>query len=564
MVHWRVWMGFALLGVAMAAGGLAVAKLAGVELGWGLLAYYIAAGIAVAAVPALMLRGSVYGRLAALRETMRAMHLDGDLSRRVPADGKDEVSEAARQFNELIHGFQGIVGQICFNSTRLADAANKLINGAKQVASSSDQQCSAAQATKHAIEEMNIGINQVAENAELASHYARAARELSKQGLEIVTRASHEIERIACSVEQSAQMIAALGERSQTISGIVKVIHEIADQTNLLALNAAIEAARAGEQGRGFTVVADEVRKLAERTTAATGQISDMIRAIQTEIQAAIASIGQSSTQAKEGAELARQAAESLHQINRGAEETMEKVETIATAIQEQSANAEAITGHMEDVLRMAQSNSATAAHTLQEASMLDSLATNLKEISVIFNLGSHGESAMATHGRMQATVQQAAKEAGRILEDAVKSGKILLDDLFDQNYVPIPNTKPQKYHTKFDALTDKVLPSLQERILETYKEVVYAIACDVNGYVPTHNNRYSKPLTGDEKVDFANNRTKRIFNDPVGKKCGAHEQAYLLQTYRRDTGEILHDISAPVYVMGRHWGGFRIGYRTD
>ena len=195
---------------------------------------------------------------------------------------------------------------------------------------------------------------------------------------------------------------------------------------------------------------------------------------------------------------------------------------------------------------------------------MLDSLAVNLKEISTVFKLGQRGENAMAIHARMPALVQQAAKEAGRILEDAVNGGRIKLDELFDQNYVPIPNTKPQKYHTRFDALTDKLMPALQERMLEGNKEVVYAIGADVNGYVPTHNNRYCQPLTGNEKVDFVNNRTKRIFNDPVGKKCGSHEQPFLLQTYRRDTGEIMHDISAPVYVMGRHWGGFRMGYRTD
>ena len=65
-------------------------------------------------------------------------------------------------------------------------------------------------------------------------------------------------------------------------------------------------------------------------------------------------------------------------------------------------------------------------------------------------------------------------------------------------------------------------------------------------------------------EYDNAGNRTKRIFSDPVGKRCGSHEQPFLLQTYRRDTGEVLHDISAPIYVKGRHWGGFRIGYKTE
>ncbi|WP_245232821.1 hypothetical protein [Thiorhodococcus minor] len=78
---------------------------------------------------------------------------------------------------------------------------------------------------------------------------------------------------------------------------------------------------------------------------------------------------------------------------------------------------------------------------------------------------------------------------------------------------------------------------------------------------MPTHNARFSQPLTGDPAQDLANNRTKRRFDDPVGRRCGAHELSFLIQTYRRDTGEIMHDISAPLYVNGRHWGGCRIGY---
>jgi methyl-accepting chemotaxis protein len=226
--------------------------------------------------------------------------------------------------------------------------------------------------------------------------------------------------------------------------------------------------------------------------------------------------------------------------------------------------NGQNITGHVQDILRMAEDNDSTAGRALQEAGQLDTLALNLKDVGNVFKLGERGQQAMAVHGRMPAVAQKAAQDIARTLEEAVRSGQIKLDDLFDHNYVPIPNTRPQKYTSKFDALTDKIFPPVQEPVLEGIPEVAYAGAVDVNGYFPTHNKRFSKPLTGDEKVDFVNNRTKRIFNDPVGKKCGSHEQAFLLQTYRRDTGEIMHDLSVPIYVQGKHWGGFRLGYRTE
>ena len=560
----RIMVGFILLGLLVAGGGMSATYLSGAGLGPGLAFYHAVAGLAAGLIPFLVLRRNLLDPLTELRRTIQATHGDGDLSRRASLAGSAATVATAQAFNDLMRSFQGIVGKICFNSTQVAEAAETLMQDAKGVTDGSGRQRAAAEATLHAMEEMNLGINQVAENAELTAANAQAARELSKRGAEIVDRASAEIGRIARSVEQSAQVVAALGERSQAISGIVRVIHDIADQTNLLALNAAIEAARAGEQGRGFAVVADEVRKLAERTTAATGEIGAMIGAIQSETQTAIQSIQQGSAQARSGADLAHQAAESLQRINSGAQETTEKIEAIASAIQQQSTNGQNITGHVQDILRMAEDNNATAARTLAEAGQLDTLALNLKEVGNIFKLGERGLQAMAIHARMPAIVQRAAKDIGQALEAAVRAGQIRLEDLFDRNYQPIPNTRPQKYTSKFDALTDKLFPPVQEPILDANQEVAYAGAVDTNGYFPTHNKRYTQPLTGDERVDMANNRTKRIFDDPVGRKCGAHEQAFLLQTYRRDTGEVMHDLSVPIYVQGRHWGGFRLGYRTE
>jgi methyl-accepting chemotaxis protein len=520
--------------------------------------------LVIAIIPTLFFGRTLGGPVKHMHDVIDATRNDGDLARRVEVPAGSAVAPLAVAYNELMVSFQGIITRVMFNSSQVSGAAEKLIDQARQTTTSSEQQNLAAETAAEAVAEMAGGVRHAAERAGETARIAQSAREHSSQGAKIVEEASAEIERIARSVEASAEVVAALGERSEQISGIVKVIHDIADQTNLLALNAAIEAARAGEQGRGFAVVADEVRKLAERTTAATGEISRVIDAIQNETHSAITTIRAGSDQARNGAALARQAAEALGRINQGAQETLEMSTQIASTMNAQSDKTEAIAEQVTNIIGLADRNLACAQNTLAEVNQLQYLAQNLEEIGTIFKLGRAGEQARQTHERMPSVVQDAAANVSKVLEEAVDRGQVSLADLFDQNYVPIPNTRPQKFRTKFDEICDRILPPVQEPVLSTNPAITYVIACDQRGYVPTHNSRFCQPLTGNESKDMAGNRTKRIFGDNVGKRCGDHELPFLLQTYRRDTGEIMHDISAPVSVKGRHWGGVRIGYRTE
>ena len=98
----------------------------------------------------------------------------------------------------------------------------------------------------------------------------------------------------------------------------------------------------------------------------------------------------------------------------------------------------------------------------------------------------------------------------------------------------------------------------------EKHEGLVFAIACTQEGYVPTHNLAFSQPLTGDPVADNLHNRSKRKFADRTGIRCGSHQQPLLLQTYTRDTGELMHDLSVPIWVQGRHWGGLRLGYKPE
>ncbi len=170
-------------------------------------------------------------------------------------------------------------------------------------------------------------------------------------------------------------------------------------------------------------------------------------------------------------------------------------------------------------------------------------------------------ENQLLERGRMESIL--GAKMYGKMLEEAVDNGVFSVTDAFDTNYELIPGFDPPKYHTRYDFYTDKSLLAIQDEVLRD-ESVVYAVGVDVNGYLPTHNTRYQQPPTGDKEKDKVGNRTKRIFDDPVGAKAAANLEDGFLQVYHRDTGEVMWDISSPIYVKGKHWGGFRIGFSLE
>lgn len=158
-----------------------------------------------------------------------------------------------------------------------------------------------------------------------------------------------------------------------------------------------------------------------------------------------------------------------------------------------------------------------------------------------------------------------AANQISRQLEDAVSARRITLDDLFDNNYVPIPDTDPRQHTTRFLALTEELLPQVQEPLLASDKRMVFCVAVDRNGYLPVHNTIYSRPQRAGEPVwNAANSRNRRIFDDRAGLSAGRVVRPYLIQNYPRDMGDrivMMWEIGAPIRVFGKQWGGFRTAY---
>ncbi|MCB1761143.1 MAG: methyl-accepting chemotaxis protein [Gammaproteobacteria bacterium] len=462
-------------------------------------------------------------------------------------------SEMAASIDELYTMAQGLVG----NGSQIAIAAAEVSHVADIISGKVHAEVEDINGIVAASGHMTSIVADTSSRAADAARLAQQAQGVSKEGQIAVDAAVAQMRQTNSRARDASLMIADLSSKSSQIQQITAVISGIAEQTNLLALNAAIEAARAGNQGRGFAVVADEVRSLAQKTASATDEIGQMINEIGRDIKHAVASIGDLVESIADGAEKTERVGGQLAEINRSSESMMQQVGEIAqgtegshTQINQISQAINSVSGH----LGMTEKGILGVS---DQALQLAAMAEGMHALLLRLDLDSY-------HNRMQRKATTAAAEIEALFESAIARGQTSMEALFDRDYRPIEGSDPPKYQTQFDTLTDELLPPIQEPILESNPNIAYAGAVDNNGYFPTHNRRYSKPLTGDYQTDLLNNRTKRIFNDPTGARCGAHTDPFLLQTYKRDTGEVMHDLSVPIYVKGRHWGGFRIGYKPE
>ncbi len=172
-------------------------------------------------------------------------------------------------------------------------------------------------------------------------------------------------------------------------------------------------------------------------------------------------------------------------------------------------------------------------------------------------------EALNAQEKEMLGVAQDFARRVTETMEGWLAAKEVSEERLFSFLYYPTANTDPPKFTTDWDRLSDRDVQGIEEAVLTRSGNLIFAVLVDRNGYLPTHNLRYSQPLTGNLANDLVNNRTKRIFNDKTGLAAAKSAAPFLLQRYQRDTGETMVDLSVPVFVRGMHWGAVRLGYRA-
>jgi methyl-accepting chemotaxis protein len=402
----------------------------------------------------------------------------------------------------------------------------------------------------------NRAIDRAAREAQNAA--SAAGTEIAESRALMGSAVQH-INHLTAAVKRIEERLNSFAPVVKQIGDVAGSIETIAKQTRLLSLNAGIEAARAGEAGRGFAVVAAEVKSLADQTRTATDRITASVRALGEQISGLVTESGDSNKHAVK-------VATSIEQVNGVIIRSHEAFSTVGREIDAIAASAagnleacDVTLSELGDLANGVQLSSSNLTHADKRVDGLLNLSETLIEFIA--------ESGVSTADTPIIDLGiQAANRISAEFEAAIDRGDLTEFQLFDERYREIPGTNPKQYMTEYVRFTDRMLPPIQDPLQSADARIVFCVAWAKGGYLPTHNPNYSQPQGNDPVWNAAHCRNRRVYNDRAVKKVAHNTKRFLLQTYRRNMGGgnfmLIKDLSAPIFVRGRHWGAFRVGFR--
>lgn len=449
-----------------------------------------------------------------------------------------------------------------------------------------------------AAEQMTTTMTTIAEHVRRAEEAAESSHRNILATLEEFSVCRTRVRGSMDGMAEMSESVRDVTRNSKAITEVVEIIEDLADQTNLLALNASIEASRAGEWGKGFAVVAEEIRKLAEKATNSTGLIREIVLESEERIQGMAGRFDEFTTGLRETLESFSRVGVLLDETAKVVTSVNDMSQSVRNAVNEQNRTSDYLN----------QMRSRMRARIDYAAARMETLRESLRETSAV--VSEMGAKTILLHSgasylsRLAEVSERYGEAVAERVEGCVKERKVNIEDLRRSPGATVQIGQkdhfPSRYRvvekgelrgtpvieTPWYQVFGEFLPSINRAAMaeleknhskpkvngtEIHIEFLFALFCDVNGYVPYNVDRYELPMdpAAPPEENARRYRGRRIFNDPVGYMAGASTEPVRLDIYfREDTGEILPHVSTPVFINvdGEriHIGGFRIGFKAE
>lgn len=474
----------------------------------------------------------------------------GDLSQDIPLITYDEIRTLSSNYNLFMKQLRTMVARIRQNGLNIAVESAKVSQKVSQSAAATREQQELADTIFNSSQETASATGEIAENTQDIQTSTSQQLDQARESLEELRQANDTMQNVSQRLAGFESLVEDLNKKSQGIEEVIGTIQSISNQTGLLALNAAVEAARAGQAGRSFAVVAEEVKNLASQVHKATEDIATTIHDMISSVGQTLEETRQINSQVHTTGTAVEHSCHRFESMVQDFEKTHDNLQRISASVEQLSASSDMVHQNIRQINNLSRNVGESMEAVQSYSGDLNQHTQTMQELVSRFHIG---------QGNLERILQKAQNYQQRFqefLQHLYQQGV----NIFDTQYQLIPDTDPPKYQVAYTDYFPSGVQQLYDQAVEEMPGGIFCLCVDQNGYGPTHNSFYSRPLTGDRETDLVQSRDRRLFNDPTGWAAAQNRESFLLQTYCRDTGQIMSDLSLPLKVQNRHWGAVRFG----